>query len=156
MNWPLKLFKGKGGCVDVGYPSQVKSGQSSLTSLAPLEVVFFALHYYAFREMLLEIGFNGVVLISEEFFIEIVVSKHNDDIALVLFPGDLERGLKFSNDTNAMKPLTEAPGMNNTMEVPRPPNTTVSIFEFGSVVASNNQVTLTGYCLVFKDLKPCH
>ncbi|KAL3038485.1 hypothetical protein AAZX31_01G135200, partial [Glycine max] len=61
-----------------------------------------------------------------------------------------------SNDTNAMKPLTEAPGMNNTMEVPRPPNTTVSIFEFGSVVASNDQVTPTGYCLVFKDLKPCH
>ncbi|RZB60272.1 Haloacid dehalogenase-like hydrolase domain-containing protein Sgpp [Glycine soja] len=75
-------------------------GQSSLTSLAPLEAVLFdidgtlcdsdPLHYYAFCEMLLEIGFNGGVPISEEFFIETVAGKHNDDIALVLFPGDLE------------------------------------------------------------------
>ncbi|KAH1205608.1 Haloacid dehalogenase-like hydrolase domain-containing protein Sgpp [Glycine max] len=76
------------------------SGQSSLTSLAPLEAVLFdidgtlcdsdPLHYYAFCEMLLEIGFNGGVPISEEFFIETVAGKHNDDIALVLFLGDLE------------------------------------------------------------------
>ncbi|KAL3039465.1 hypothetical protein AAZX31_01G188200 [Glycine max] len=87
-------------------------GQSSLTGLAPLEAVLFdidgtlcdsdPLHYYAFREMLLEIGFNGGVPISEEFFIDTVAGKHNDDIALVLFPGDLERGLKFVDDKEAM------------------------------------------------------
>ncbi|RZC30929.1 Haloacid dehalogenase-like hydrolase domain-containing protein Sgpp isoform F [Glycine soja] len=90
----------------------VSSGQSSLTGLAPLEAVLFdidgtlcdsdPLHYYAFREMLLEIGFNGGVPISEEFFIDTVAGKHNDDIALVLFPGDLERGLKFVDDKEAM------------------------------------------------------
>ena len=60
-----------------------------------------------------------------------------------------------SNGTDATKPLTEAPGMNGAVEVPRPPNTTVSIFEFGSVTASNDQVTLAGYCPVSEDLEPC-
>nr|ACU22954.1 unknown [Glycine max] len=88
------------------------SSQSSLTRLAPLEAVLFdidgtlcdsdPLHYYAFREMLLEIGFNEGVPITEEFFIETVAGKHNDDIASVLFPGDLERGLKFVDDKEAM------------------------------------------------------
>ncbi|KAJ1391757.1 Phosphoglycolate phosphatase-like, domain 2 [Sesbania bispinosa] len=86
--------------------------KSSLTRLAPLEAVLFdidgtlcdsdPLHYYAFREMLQEIGFNGGAPITEEFFIETVAGKHNDDIALALFPGDLERGLKFVDDKEAM------------------------------------------------------
>ncbi|KHN42631.1 hypothetical protein glysoja_018874 [Glycine soja] len=57
-----------------------------------------------------------------------------------------------SNGTDATKPLTEAPGMNGAVEVPRPPNTTVSIFEFGFLVT----VLFTVDALVFKDLKPCH
>ncbi|XP_057763269.1 haloacid dehalogenase-like hydrolase domain-containing protein Sgpp [Arachis stenosperma] len=86
--------------------------KNSLTQLAPLEAVLFdidgtlcdsdPLHYYAFREMLKEIGFNGGVPITEEFFIETVAGKHNDDIAFALFPGDLERGLKFVDDKEDM------------------------------------------------------
>ncbi|KAI4315167.1 hypothetical protein L6164_028008 [Bauhinia variegata] len=86
--------------------------KTSLAGLAPLEAVLFdidgtlcdsdPLHYYAFREMLQEIGFNGGTPITEEFFIETVAGKHNDDIALALFPGDLQRGLKFVDDKEAM------------------------------------------------------
>ncbi|MED6167722.1 hypothetical protein PIB30_005344 [Stylosanthes scabra] len=54
----------------------------------------------------------------------------------------------------AAKP-TEVPGMNGAVEVPRPPDATVSIFEFGSVAASNDKVTLAGYCPVSEDLEPC-
>lgn len=88
------------------------ASESSLTKLAPLEAVLFdidgtlcdsdPLHYYAFREMLREIGFNGGIPITEEFFIKTVAGKHNDDIALDLFPGDLERGLKFVDEKEAM------------------------------------------------------
>ncbi|KAK7406357.1 hypothetical protein VNO78_07981 [Psophocarpus tetragonolobus] len=60
-----------------------------------------------------------------------------------------------SNGADTTKPLTEAPGMNGAVEVPRPANTTVSIFEFGSVAASNDKVTLAGYCPVSEDLEPC-
>ncbi|KAG4973089.1 hypothetical protein AAZX31_11G040100 [Glycine max] len=60
-----------------------------------------------------------------------------------------------SNGADSTKPLTEAPGMNGAVEVPRPSNTTVSIFEFGSVAASNDKVTLAGYCPVSEDLEPC-
>ncbi|XP_047175117.1 haloacid dehalogenase-like hydrolase domain-containing protein Sgpp [Vigna umbellata] len=87
------------------------SSQSSLTRLAPLEAVLFdidgtlcdsdPLHYEAFREMLQEIGFNGGAPITEEFFIDTVAGKHNDDIALSLFPDDLPRGLKFVDDKEA-------------------------------------------------------
>lgn len=49
-----------------------------------------------------QIGFNGGTPITEEFFIATVAGKHNNDIALALFPGDLERGLKFLDDKEAM------------------------------------------------------
>ncbi|XP_028762469.1 haloacid dehalogenase-like hydrolase domain-containing protein Sgpp isoform X3 [Neltuma alba] len=85
---------------------------SSLARVAPIEAVLFdidgtlcdsdPLHYYAFREMLQEIGFNEGKPITEEFFIDTVAGKHNDDIALALFPADLERGLKFVDDKEAM------------------------------------------------------
>ncbi|KAL5551231.1 hypothetical protein UlMin_001407 [Ulmus minor] len=86
--------------------------KSSLSELAPLEAILFdvdgtlcdsdPLHYYAFREMLQEIGFNGGVPIDEDFFVENVAGKHNDDIALSLFPDDYQRGLKFVDDKEAM------------------------------------------------------
>ncbi|KAK4260279.1 hypothetical protein QN277_003419 [Acacia crassicarpa] len=56
--------------------------------------------------------------------------------------------------TTATKP-TEAPGMNGALEVPRPPNFSVSVFEFGSVAASSDKVTLAGYCPVSEELEPC-
>ncbi|XP_058778141.1 haloacid dehalogenase-like hydrolase domain-containing protein Sgpp isoform X2 [Vicia villosa] len=90
----------------------IEESKSSLTRLAPLEAVLFdidgtlcdsdPLHYLAFREMLQEIGFNGGNPITEEFFIDTVAGKHNNDIALALFPGELERGLKFLDDKEAM------------------------------------------------------
>ncbi|XP_015956498.1 haloacid dehalogenase-like hydrolase domain-containing protein Sgpp [Arachis duranensis] len=40
--------------------------------------------------------------ITEEFFIETVAGKHNDDIALTLFSGDIERGLEFVDDKKDM------------------------------------------------------
>ncbi|KAL0326582.1 UNVERIFIED_CONTAM: Haloacid dehalogenase-like hydrolase domain-containing protein Sgpp [Sesamum angustifolium] len=64
----------------------------SLLQIAPLEAVLFdidgtlcdtdPLHYSAFREMLKEIGFNGGVPITEEFFIANIAGKHNEDMRL--------------------------------------------------------------------------
>ncbi|GMH09257.1 hypothetical protein Nepgr_011098 [Nepenthes gracilis] len=95
----------------------VSAGDDSVDSkfspvkLAPLEAVLFdidgtlcdsdPLHYYAFREMLQEVGFNEGVPIDEEFFIEHIAGKHNDVIARDLFPDDFERGLKFVDDKEA-------------------------------------------------------
>ncbi|XP_050230703.1 haloacid dehalogenase-like hydrolase domain-containing protein Sgpp [Mercurialis annua] len=86
--------------------------KSSLSKLAPVEAVLFdvdgtlcdsdPLHYYAFREMLQEINFNGGVPITEEFFIHNIAGKHNDDIAVLLFPDDVPRGLQFTVDKEAM------------------------------------------------------
>ncbi|KAG2379903.1 haloacid dehalogenase-like hydrolase domain-containing protein Sgpp isoform X3 [Vigna umbellata] len=85
---------------------------SSLTGLASLEAVLFdvdgtlcdsdPLHYEALREMLLKIGFNGGVPITEEFFVEKFSGKNNVDTALVAFPDDLEQGLKFVEEKEAM------------------------------------------------------
>lgn len=51
----------------------------------------------------------------------------------------------------------EVPGMNGAVEVRRPEITAVdiSVFEFGSVAASADKVTLAGYCPVSDDLEPC-
>ncbi|XP_030524597.1 haloacid dehalogenase-like hydrolase domain-containing protein Sgpp isoform X1 [Rhodamnia argentea] len=85
---------------------------ASLVGLAPLEAILFdvdgtlcdsdPLHYYAFREMLQEIGFNGGVPITEDFFVENIAGKHNEDIAELLFPDDIPRGRKFCEDKEAM------------------------------------------------------
>ncbi|CAK9172641.1 unnamed protein product [Ilex paraguariensis] len=84
----------------------------SLSGLAPLEAVLFdvdgtlcdsdPLHYYAFREMLQEIGFNGGVPITEDFFVQHIAGNHNEDIASFLFPDDHPRGVKFLEDKEAM------------------------------------------------------
>ncbi|KAF5468383.1 hypothetical protein F2P56_012538, partial [Juglans regia] len=44
------------------------------------------------------IGFNGGVPITEEFYMENISGKHNDDIAVLLFPDDVQRGLKSTDD----------------------------------------------------------
>ncbi|MED6167725.1 hypothetical protein PIB30_005346 [Stylosanthes scabra] len=86
--------------------------KGSLARLAPLEAVLFdvdgtlcdsdLLHYYAFREMLQEIGYNGGTPITEEFYSENISGTHDEDCALFLFPDDPERGLKFVEDKEAM------------------------------------------------------
>lgn len=85
---------------------------TSLSKFAPLEAVLFdvdgtlcdsdPLHYYAFREMLQEIGFNGGEPITEEYFSKNIAGKHNEDIASLLFPDDHQRGVKFLDDKEAM------------------------------------------------------
>ncbi|XP_057807534.1 haloacid dehalogenase-like hydrolase domain-containing protein Sgpp isoform X2 [Salvia miltiorrhiza] len=86
---------------------------SSLASVAPLEAILFdidgtladsdPIHYYAFREMLQELGFNGGDPITEEFFINNISGKHNEELCHVLFPDwDLERARKFFDDKEAM------------------------------------------------------
>ncbi|CAA2982773.1 haloacid dehalogenase-like hydrolase domain-containing protein Sgpp [Olea europaea var. sylvestris] len=93
----------------------ISSGENStcsLSQLAPVEAVLFdvdgtlcdsdPLHYYAFREMLQEIGFNGGVPIDKEFFIMNIAGRHNDDIASILFPHDYEKGVKLCDDREAM------------------------------------------------------
>ncbi|XP_054809520.1 uncharacterized protein LOC129311316 [Prosopis cineraria] len=60
-----------------------------------------------------------------------------------------------SNTMTKTKP-TEAPGMNGALEVSRPTNLSLSAFEFGSVAASADKVTLAGYCPVSEELEPCH
>ncbi|GAV71889.1 HAD_2 domain-containing protein [Cephalotus follicularis] len=86
--------------------------KNSLSHLAPLEAVLFdvdgtlcdsdPLHCHCFRVMLQEIGFNNGVPITEEFFSENYAGKHNNDIAALIFPDDLDRGLKFTEDKEVM------------------------------------------------------
>ncbi|KAM7476208.1 hypothetical protein LguiB_023451 [Lonicera macranthoides] len=86
---------------------------SSLSSVAPLEAILFdidgtlcdsdPIHYYAFREMLQEIGFNGGEPISEEFFVVNISGKHNEELCGVLLPEwDFQKAMKFMDDKEAM------------------------------------------------------
>ncbi|KAJ0113201.1 hypothetical protein Patl1_01198 [Pistacia atlantica] len=93
-------------------PLFLESSKPSLAKVAPLKAVLFdvdgtlcdsdPLHHIAFREMLQEIGFNGGVPITEDYFAENIAGKHNDDIAKHLFPNDLPRGLKFCEEKEEM------------------------------------------------------
>lgn len=85
----------------------------SLSFVAPLEAILFdidgtlcdsdPIHYNAFREMLQEVGFNGGIPISEEFFVVNISGKHNEELCGVLFPDwDLQRAMKFMDDKEAM------------------------------------------------------
>ena len=56
---------------------------------------------------------------------------------------------------NNLETSAEALGMNGAVEVTRPPPTAVTVFEFGSVAASSDKVTLAGYCPVTEELEPC-
>ncbi|XP_071722361.1 uncharacterized protein [Rutidosis leptorrhynchoides] len=53
----------------------------------------------------------------------------------------------------AVDSQTPAPGMNGAIEVPRAEN--ITVFEFGSVAATGDKVTLAGFCPVSDDLEPC-
>ncbi|XP_059318735.1 uncharacterized protein LOC132069395 [Lycium ferocissimum] len=67
----------------------------------------------------------------------------------------------ISSDPKAQDQITsdkpEVPGMNGAVEVvrPYPPPTDITVFEFGSVAASVDKVTLAGYCPVSDELEPC-
>ncbi|CAM8991061.1 unnamed protein product [Rhodiola kirilowii] len=68
----------------------------SLISKAPVDAIFFdidgtmidsdLLHFRAFQELLLEVGYNGGVPIDEEFYVRDVCGKHNDLLGQFLFP----------------------------------------------------------------------
>ncbi|KAL9242716.1 hypothetical protein vseg_016690 [Gypsophila vaccaria] len=49
----------------------------------------------------------------------------------------------------------EVAGMNGAEVVNRTRPTEVTVFEFGSVGASADKVTLSGYCPVSEELEPC-
>ena len=49
-----------------------------------------------------QIGFNGGVPITEEFFIKNISGKHNEELCGVLLPNwDLQRARKFMEDKEA-------------------------------------------------------
>ncbi|RRT75833.1 hypothetical protein B296_00025354 [Ensete ventricosum] len=61
-----------------------------------------------------------------------------------------------TNGDTGKKPAVaseEVPGMNGAVEVRRPAD--VTVFEFGSVAAFGDRMTLAGYCPVSDDLEPC-
>ncbi|CAD5190317.1 unnamed protein product [Musa acuminata subsp. malaccensis] len=49
--------------------------------------------------------------------------------------------------------VQEVPGMHGAVEVRRPAD--VTVFEFGSVAASGDRMTLAGCCPVSDELEPC-
>lgn len=89
-----------------------KGSSSVFSKLAPLEAILFdvdgtlcnsdPIHYQAYREMLPEIGFNDGVPITEEYYSQYISGKHNEDMATFFFPDDHQRGLKFTDDKEAM------------------------------------------------------
>ncbi|KAM2622861.1 hypothetical protein FF1_027875 [Malus domestica] len=110
--------------------------KSSLACVAPLEAILFDIdgtlcdsdpfHYYAFREMLQEVGFNGGVPITEEFFSEKIAGVHNEYLCSILFPDwDIERARQVLVDKEAMfrrlisekiEPLKGLPGLRQWIE----------------------------------------
>ncbi|KAF5816142.1 putative sugar-terminal-phosphatase [Helianthus annuus] len=79
--------------------------KSAFIALVPLEAVLFdidgtlcdsdPIHFVVFRELLQGTGFNGGIPIDEDFFAQNISGKLDDDIATVLFPDDIERGLDY-------------------------------------------------------------
>ncbi|CDP09369.1 unnamed protein product [Coffea canephora] len=93
--------------------SQTLQCKNALSVRDPLEAILFdidgtlcdsvPIHYYAFREMLQEVGYNGGQPITEEFFIKRMNGLHNDELCHLLFPDwDFDRAMKFMDDKEAM------------------------------------------------------
>ncbi|XP_024987560.1 haloacid dehalogenase-like hydrolase domain-containing protein Sgpp [Cynara cardunculus var. scolymus] len=89
------------------------NSNASLSFIAPLEAILFdidgtlcdsdPLHFYAFRDMLHEIGFNDGSPIDEEFFINNISGKHNEELCDVLLPEwEVEKAMKFMVDKEAL------------------------------------------------------
>lgn len=50
-----------------------------------------------------QVGFNGGVPISEEFFVQNISGKHNEELSRLLLPDwDLQRAMKFMDDKEAL------------------------------------------------------
>ncbi|KAM2928244.1 hypothetical protein COP2_035507 [Malus domestica] len=91
--------------------------------------------------------------------------SHFDEIHVELMKRTIiaiSEGSTLMVDGNEPKPETKAdpnmksaksPSMNDVVEVPQPAVANINIFEFGSVAASADKVTLTGHP-IFKDLEP--
>ncbi|KAJ3672666.1 hypothetical protein LUZ60_007387 [Juncus effusus] len=90
-----------------------QSTESSLTKLVPVQAVLFdidgtlgdsdPLHLQAFKELLLEIGYNNGVPIDEEFFVKNIAGRSDKDGAKNLFPDwDLEKGLQFFHQKDVL------------------------------------------------------
>ncbi|KAK8622015.1 hypothetical protein V6N13_097642 [Hibiscus sabdariffa] len=81
----------------------------SIPDLAPLEAVLFdvdgtlcdsdPLHYYAFCEMFSQLGLE---VPDKEFLSKSIAGKHNDDIAVILFPDDIPKGIQFLEAADAI------------------------------------------------------
>ncbi|KAL3516760.1 hypothetical protein ACH5RR_023662 [Cinchona calisaya] len=87
--------------------------KNTLCVVVPLEAILFdsdgtlcdsdPIHYYAFREMLQEVGFNGGQPITEDFFIKNISGMHNDELCRVLFPNwEFDKAMKFMEDKEDM------------------------------------------------------
>ncbi|GMJ12462.1 hypothetical protein HRI_004915400 [Hibiscus trionum] len=84
---------------------RLEISKKSIPDLAPLEAVLFdidgtlcdsdPLHYIAFCEMFAEIGME---VPDDEFLSKNIAGKHNDDVAAILFPDDIPKGMKFMKD----------------------------------------------------------
>ncbi|KAJ4728760.1 Allyl alcohol dehydrogenase-like protein [Melia azedarach] len=69
-------------------------------------------------------------------------------------PQESESSKPVGEIQNPKSEISAVPGMNGAVEVPRPPGR-VTVFEFGSVAATGDKVTMAGYCPVSDDLEPC-
>ncbi|XP_072956376.1 uncharacterized protein [Typha angustifolia] len=68
-------------------------------------------------------------------------------------PAAASSGNGRASGANTEARSREVPGMNGAVEVRRPAD--VTVFEFGSAVASGDRVTMAGYCPVSDELEPC-
>ncbi|KAL2944906.1 Colicin-10 [Bienertia sinuspersici] len=66
-----------------------------------------------------------------------------------------EKSAENKLQSEKSKPGEVVEGMNGAMEVQRLPKEEVTVFEFGSIAASTDKVTLAGYCPVSEELEPC-
>uniref|UniRef100_A0A7N0TIR3 Haloacid dehalogenase-like hydrolase domain-containing protein Sgpp n=1 Tax=Kalanchoe fedtschenkoi TaxID=63787 RepID=A0A7N0TIR3_KALFE len=85
----------------------------SLAPVAPVEAVLFdidgtmidsdSIHFRAFQQLLLEVGYNGGVPITEEFYVKDVCGKHNDVLGPYLFPDwDVRKSRQFLDKKEAL------------------------------------------------------
>ncbi|CAN0842771.1 Haloacid dehalogenase-like hydrolase domain-containing protein Sgpp [Linum grandiflorum] len=92
--------------------SSAANTSSSLARIAPIEAVLFdvdgtlcdtdPIHHRAFIQLLQEMNYNDGVPISEDFYINNIAGKHNTEIAVLFFPDDIPRGMKFTEDKEAL------------------------------------------------------
>ncbi|KAK8640034.1 hypothetical protein V6N13_138399 [Hibiscus sabdariffa] len=73
---------------NLGYPNLVFDIDGTLCDSDPL-------HCIAFCEMFSEIGME---VPDDEFVSKNIAGKHNDDIAAVLFPDDIPKGVKLASE----------------------------------------------------------